>query len=340
MTDPLPRVRNTVARWVYSELRAAQADTANLLRQAGLSKPQIADEDGWLPYESHARFLDLAATELGDPYFGLNLAKRIGPREFGALAYVGLSSSTLGEALRNLERYQHVHSEAWLIELSVSAAVATLTCKPRVADFAHLVQATEAGVGMLVNAYRHFTGGRLTILEIGFIHSLMPKRKRSQLERLLNCPVTFSSNHIQISLEETALQLPIGSADDRLLHVLRTHCANVLREQRQQHADVSAAARNCISEGLSKGRAKARLVAGDLGMTERSLHRKLSEEKTSFGEILDKLRRSLAAQYLSESNLSTKQIAFLLGYADQSSFGVAHRRWTGLTPKAARVRTI
>ena len=80
-------------------------------------------------------------------------------------------------------------------------------------------------------------------------------------------------------------------------------------------------------------------VAGDLGMTERSLHRKLAEENTSFGDILDRLRRSLADECLREAKLSTKQISFLLGYADQSSFGAAYRRWTGLTPKAARART-
>ena len=338
MTAPKPRVRNTVARWVYSELRTAQADTARLLRQANLSKPQIAGEDGWLPYESHARLLELAAVEFSDPCFGLNLAKRIGPREFGALAYVGLSSATLGEGLRNLERYQRVHSEAWLIELSVSGAVVTLTCKPRIADFAHFVQATEAGVGMVLNAYRHFTSGRLKPLEIGFIHSLTPPRKRSQIEQLLDCPVTFSSNHVSLRIDEAAMQLPIGTADDRLLKVLRAHCASVLREQHLQHAELSTAVRNSIAEGLSGGRAKAKLVASDLGMTERSLHRNLAKENTSFGEILARLRRSLADEYLRENKLSTKQIAFLLGYSDQSAFGAAHRRWTGLTPKTARLR--
>ena len=339
MTAPKPRVRNTVARWVYSELRAAQADMAGLLQQARLTKPQVVLEDQWVPYESHARLLELAAAELDDPCYGLHLATRIPPREFGALAYVGLSSSTLGEGLRNLERYQQVHSEAWRIELTVSGSLATLTSRPRNADFAHFVQATEAGVAMVINAYRHFTGGRLKPREIGFIHSLTPPRKRSQIEQLLECPVTFASNQIWIRIDAAAMNLPIATADDRLLKVLRTHCASVLREQRLQQGDLSTAVRNSIAENLSRGRAKAKLVAGDLGMTERSLHRKLAEENTSFGDILDQLRRSLAAGYLQESKLSTKQIAFLLGYADQSSFGAAHRRWTGLTPGAARARS-
>ena len=339
MTIPKPQVRNTVSRWVYSELRTTQADTARLLREAGLSKPRVTGDDGWVTFESHARLLELAAAEFDDPYFGLNLASRIAPREFGALAYVGLSSATLEEGLRNFERYQQVHSEAWLVDLSVSGPAATLAFKPRLPEFAHFAQATEAGLGMVLNAYRHFTGGRLKPREIGFIHSLTPHRKRSHFERLLDCPVTFSSNHVWIRFDAAAMGLPIGTADDRLLKVLRAHCASVLHAQRLQHAELSTMVRNCIAEGLSKGRAKAKLVAGDLGMTERSLHRKLAEENTSFGDILDRLRRSLADECLREAKLSTKQISFLLGYADQSSFGAAYRRWTGLTPKAARART-
>ena len=271
-----------------------------------------------------------------DPNYGLQLAARVSPREFGALAYVGLSSATLGEALGNLARYQQVHSEAWQLDLAVAQGHATLTSTPRVPDFAHCVQAVETGLAIVVNAYRHFTGGRLTLKEIGFVHALSPDRNRSQIEALLGCPVTFSSNRIHISFDPASLQLPITSADDRLLKLLRAHCASILRERKRPEADVSAAVRGCLADGLSKGRAKAKLVAGDLGLTERSLHRKLAAENTSFGEILDGLRLGLAEDYLRDGALSPKQIAFLLGYADQSSFGAAYRRWTGRTPKAAR----
>lgn len=336
MSAAQPKVRNTVVRSVCRELQAARADTAKLLKAAGLSKAQAANDDGWVPYEAHAALLELAATELKDPYFGLNIAQRINAREFGALAYVGLASATLEDALRNLERYVHVQNEAWHLEFSISSEVATLSGKPSHDDYAHFVQATEAAVGLLLNSYRHYTGKQLKPVEIDFVHGLGASRSQAHLEELLGCPAKFGRNRIEMKLRAADLQRPIITADDRLLEVLRAHCASVLRDKGLPMSDLSTLVRKGIADGLSKGRAKARIVAADLGMTERSLHRKLAAENTSFGDILDEIRRRLAAQYLREAKLSTKQIAFLLGYADQSSFGTAHRRWTGLTPKAAR----
>ena len=65
---------------------------------------QISRDDGWLPYRSHAKLLECVARELKDPFYGLNLARNFDPRDLGALAYVGLSSRTLEDALLNLER--------------------------------------------------------------------------------------------------------------------------------------------------------------------------------------------------------------------------------------------
>lgn len=331
-----PRVRNTVARWVYAELCAGRVDAGPLLAEAGLTKARVTAEDGWIPYESHAQLLEAAAAALGDPYYGLNLSRRIGPREFGALGYVGMASATLGEALHNLQRYVHVQNEAWLIEVTVAGEVANVTSRPQIDDFAHFAQATEAAVGFLLNAYRQYTGRPLRPLEVDFVHGQRLSRNRSHMEELLGGPVRFGRNRIELSLRAADLRWPITTADDRLLKLIRAHCTSVLRDKRGPRAMLSDAVRSSIAEGLSKGAAKASLVATDLGMTERSLHRRLAKENTCFGDILEALRHSLAEDYLSEAKLSIKQIAFLLGYADQSAFGAAYKRWTGRTPHAAR----
>jgi AraC-like DNA-binding protein len=77
-------------------------------------------------------------------------------------------------------------------------------------------------------------------------------------------------------------------------------------------------------------------VAERLAMTERTMHRRLAEEGTSFSDIHESLCRDLAEKCLREEKLNLKKIAFLLGYSDQSAFSVAFKRWTGKSPMEFR----
>jgi AraC-like DNA-binding protein len=78
------------------------------------------------------------------------------------------------------------------------------------------------------------------------------------------------------------------------------------------------------------------VVARQLGMSPRSLTRHLAEEGTTFGEILEQLRRRLAARYLADDRMSVQQIAWLLGYSEVGAFNHAYKRWTGTAPRRSR----
>jgi len=95
--------------------------------------------------------------------------------------------------------------------------------------------------------------------------------------------------------------------------------------------------RACLMEFLASGQYSVDDVASHLAVSRRTLQRHLSNEGTTFQEILDGLREKLARHYLSKSAYSSAQIAFLLGYEDPNSFSRAFRAWTGKTPE--RVRT-
>ena len=96
--------------------------------------------------------------------------------------------------------------------------------------------------------------------------------------------------------------------------------------------DPRARAENVIIELLPYSTPSLERVARRLGMSRRSLGRRLAEEGTSFKELLDELRRELARRYLEQGVHRPKSIAALLGYKDLSAFHHAFRRWTGTTP--------
>ena len=92
-----------------------------------------------------------------------------------------------------------------------------------------------------------------------------------------------------------------------------------------------------IPELLPHGRAEVSEVARQLGMSARTLSRKLRDEGVTYAEILDKLRSALAKRYLSDRELPVTQIAWLLGYQEVSSFTHAFKRRTGMTPREFRL---
>lgn len=113
-------------------------------------------------------------------------------------------------------------------------------------------------------------------------------------------------------------------------------------ELQKRMADITKAdktstqVRNCLNEMLASGQISIDEVAAKLLMSPRTLQRRLSDEGTSFQEILSQLRQEMAHHYLLNSNYSTQQIAFLLGYEETRSFFRAFRGWTGQTPEAIR----
>jgi AraC-like DNA-binding protein len=99
---------------------------------------------------------------------------------------------------------------------------------------------------------------------------------------------------------------------------------------------VRQAVENEVERQLPYGRASAASVARALALSARTLSRRLSEEGTTFAEVVDELRYSLALQYLKEPGFTSAQIAWFLGYESPTSFNHAFRRWTGRSPTAAR----
>ena len=101
-------------------------------------------------------------------------------------------------------------------------------------------------------------------------------------------------------------------------------------------ASTSARVSGWLSETIASGRASIDDAARGLGVSTRTLQRRLTDEGTSFQSLLAETRLKLSRHYLTQTHLGIPEIAFLLGYSEQNSFYRAFRDWTGLTPEAAR----
>ena len=157
----------------------------------------------------------------------------------------------------------------------------------------------------------------------------------SEHQRLVRCPIKFGASLNKLSVASTNLSLPIAKADAGLCALLDRHAEELLAKFPPRDSLVDRV-RSIIASEFRGGDPSLEHVADQLGLTPRTLQRKLQELGASHNELLEQMRRQLAMQYLREREMAICEVAYLLGFSESSSFHRAFKRWTGLTPKEFR----
>ena len=195
-------------------------------------------------------------------------------------------------------------------------------------------QITEFQLATVVKVCRFVTGLNLRPIRVAFAHARNSDPK--PFAQFFGCGVEFAAASDRIAFSRDALCAPLVTEDHYLLETLRPFCDEAAKTRHTTAGTLRHAVENEIQRLLPHGNARAETVAKSLGLSLRTLSRRLAEEQTSFAEIVDHLRRSLAQEYLKEPDFALAQIAWLLGYERTSSFHHAHKRWTGHSPNRAR----
>ena len=160
------------------------------------------------------------------------------------------------------------------------------------------------------------------------------------MARFVGIKVEFGADTDELALKLDARDLPLIHSDPYLNDLLLKYCEAALADRRGDKSPLRTRVENAISSVLPHGRVLVEDVARSLGMSERTLARKLSDERLNFTEILQQLRRDLAVRYLDDPKLHVSKIAWLLGFRDVSAFTHAYKRWTGKTPRQMRAASL
>jgi AraC-like DNA-binding protein len=346
MTEEMPpQVLPTATGFAASEalalLRKHNIATAPLLLRAGLSEhglARAADEANGLPQRVSAigqcRFLEYAAEAMDDSAFGLHLARQIDPRDVGLYFYAASAARDLGEALALFSRYCRIANEAFrLTQRSADTAIEFEFAGLSRYASRHNMEYVVAGIR---TALRTMSGRNVAPTKVAFAHNRNSDVR--EFERFFGCPVEFGAPSNLLSISADALRLPLITADPKLLRVLRPYCDAAATERNVKPGTMRSAVEAEVEKLLPDGKAKAENVAEALALSLRTLARRLADEGTTYGEVVDQLRSSLATQYLKDPGMSLGQIAWLLGYEGSTSFNHAFKRWTGRSPSADRHR--
>ena len=340
-SSALPTVTGFAAGRAISALRRRGVAVAPLLQRAGLSEGDFEGRPSRrVLAAAQGRFLELAAEAMDDGAFGLHLAEETDPRDAGILFYIASGAKDIGEALALFARYVRIVNEA--VRLKLTRTPQGLTIEIHVTGLArHRVrQNLEFGIAMILKALRDAAGRRVRPARVAFAHARSSDLR--EFERFYLCPVEFgraaneaaSSDVLEFSND--TLAVPLVTADPKLIEALQPFCDKAASERSTPKGTLRAAVEKEAERLLPHGKANVETVAKALGLSGRTLSRRLADEGATFGEVVDRLRRSLALQYLKEPGFSLCQIAWLVGYEGSTSFTHAFRRWTGRSPSVAR----
>lgn len=309
-------------------------DVPALLRDTGFDASGLERPDARFPADDISQLWQLAVARSGKLTLGLSreLAARHG--NLDTLGHAMTCSPHLQAGLERLARYLAVVSDAATFELEAEGRghwlmlghVGSRRPVPR--------QRVEYGMLTMLVLCGWLTRRELRPLAVEFVFA--PPPDDGAHREAFGAAIRYGAAANRLLMASADMRAPIPSQHPALsaLH------ERLLDEQLNQLADSTISRRVCaeITRRLADGEPRRQDVAAGLGITERTLQRRLQAESSSYQALLDQTRRELAQQYLADRRYTLTDAADLLGFVDSSNFFRACKRWFGLPPARYRAQ--
>jgi AraC-like DNA-binding protein len=310
-------------------------DRDALLGIVGLTASGEVDPSFMIPADAYYRFFEATAAADGDP---TTLPLRVGASmrsdDYGPFGFAWKSAPTLRGSFDRAARYALVLTSVAAYEVEECFGGA----------YMHLHRDGERRLGMRLSNEATLASIMAISNEVSsepvrpravFVKHAAPDRTREH-EAYFGCPVHFGADRDALQVSTRALEAPNRIGDASIARFFDT----LLEAEVGTLDDTVPLERRVldrVSTALSEGVPGLSDVARAMGMSGRTLQRRLSADGTSFQNIVDEARRRLALRMLRhEDPVTLSEVTFMTGFSDQSAFTRAFRRWTGQTPGAFR----
>ncbi|QSP94759.1 AraC family transcriptional regulator ligand-binding domain-containing protein [Marinobacter salinisoli] len=329
MTSNAPHIA-TAARYIHilcQQLTTDQLTTEALLAGTGLRQDELLTPDGWIDHQTLDQFLANVENLADEPLPGVRLGHHLNVSAHGAAGYAGLTAGNAGQAIEVAIRFfPLITSLAWLgLEHRGERSDLRITPAPGISE------RTERFVVHTLLASFDVMGSFL-VGNLDLRASLAFAEDPALSERLGAAidNIAFNQPEHRLSLPREKLEIPFALADQAAHSRALAQC-NAELEQLARHQGLAGKVmerlQHCGQRLLNQD-----AIAADLGMSSRTLHRRLLKDGTSFRELLLREKMDRARHYLTHDQLSVTETAYRLGYQDSANFTRAFRQATGLTP--------
>lgn len=280
------------------------------------------------------RLCDAVITLTGEPAFALHWAEHLPARAFNPVADLVYHSATMRESMESLMRFQKLLADDISLRIEERDDLVVFRCIPMVA--ASLDAQRFISEVMMVGLFRRIEafGASAHLLHAHFSYSA-PGHWR-EYDRVFEGRASFAQPYTGLVLAADAMDVPSPHHDAEFHQAL---CSFGERKLRGLNGNMPYAARvrDSLLQVPSPRQVEMRQIAHALGLSERSLRRRLLDEGTNYAAVCDEALESIAKSFLLEQGRSIQDTAFELGFADKAAFHRAFKRWTGTTPNVFRL---
>jgi len=321
-------------RLIGDQLLSMGVNVDEWLRRSGTDAAELADPYRMFSYPQLRRLVLAALSIAREPALGLFVGERLLASTHGMVGAAAVNSSTVGEALDIVERFARLRSSLITITHDVGPHEGRVLFTEMLPLGDIQRPLLEAIVLSIKNVLDEITLGACQVNEIRFT---FPEPEYAPLARdVFGVPVRYDQEWTGFSAPSSALELPLKLADPAAFQDAALICQREL-ERIASHASTSARVRRLLLE-KQNGFPSLQVTARLFHMTPRTLHRRLVEEGTSYREVLESVRHTLAVEHLKSGRFGMDEIAYRLGYTDLANFRRAFKRWEGVAPSAYRAR--
>lgn len=315
----------------YPEVaRSVGLDPMRMLRDAGIDHRCLSEPEIKVSAAALRRLLEASAKASGLEDFGLRIAETRSLSILGPIGLLVREEPTVRDALNSLTRYIPLHNESLDLRLEEHDGTAIISVALRVRRLVALRQGTELTVGVLYRIVQSLIGPHWRPL-VCFAHET--PRRRITHHRLFGGRVEFGHDFNGIVCQTCDLDRRIPTADPALARYARQHLDSLLARPHMRFSDKT---RELISLQLASGRCTVDLVAGQLSVNRRLLHRRLAEEGLTFSDIVEGVRTEIVTRTLSNPGKPMSALADMAGFSSLSAFSRWFRDRFGTTPTAWR----
>jgi len=309
-------------------------DTVALLHSVGIARETLDDPDARIEAAKVGALWAKAYELSGDPVLSLHAAEACPMGAYKVIDFMGANAATVGDAFRYASRYFPLINTAIRLPIDDSGDPVTFDIVDETGPTGVTRPYAEYCFAAFLLHVRGDTGVRFPIHELTFVHR-RPADIREH-ERIFGCPVRFEAERNRMSIDRAVWNTPAKGGNPGQLQVLSEH-ADLLLAKLPKGPDLVERTRKAIGDRLRGGDSSLESVARELGTSGRSLQRHLQELGYSYNTLADEVRATMARLYLEQPDIAVAEVAYLLGFADPSTFNRAFKRWTGSTPARSRI---
>ncbi len=276
---------------------------------------------------------------LDDPGVPVHSATITQMEDLHVMGFAVMTATNGDEAARRAVRYARLLTNAGRWELIREPECGILRFhrdavhSMEYGDRLGLRAANESAIAHFVHCSRVCTGSDYTPLSVSFRHKAPPDTAAHR--EFFRCPIEFHGDYNEFRVANDFFERAPLTANPAMSHFFYEHAESLLAQREQEDSLRDRVCRE-IARQLPSGQLTLASVAKSLAVSERSLRRYLSVEKTSFSQLLADVRFERAQSLLGASEISMDQVAFLLGFSGVSAFSRAFKKWSGSSPSAFR----